>query len=41
MEPYAYVQLSRNSLNRRKRKSNGNQFKSIANKSKKKGKAAK
>jgi ribosomal RNA-processing protein 12 len=41
MEPYAYVQLSRNSLNRRKRKNNGNQFKSISNKSKKKGKAGK
>lgn len=40
MEPYAYVQLSRNNLNRRKRKNNGNQFKSISNKSKK-GKAGK
>lgn len=37
-EPYAYVQLSRNSLNRRKRKAAGSQFKSIANKSKKKNK---
>jgi ribosomal RNA-processing protein 12 len=38
-EPYAYVQLSRNSLNRRKRKGAG-QFKSISKKSKggKKGK---
>ena len=32
-EPYAYVALSRNSLNRRKRKG-GNQFKSISKKSK-------
>lgn len=38
-EPYAYVALSRNSLNRRKRKG-GSQFKSISQKSKggKKGK---
>jgi ribosomal RNA-processing protein 12 len=35
-DPYAYIQLSRNSLNRRKRKAAGSQFKSIANKSKKK-----
>lgn len=33
-EPYAYVALSRNSLNRRKRSKAGNQFKSISNKSK-------
>lgn len=35
-EPYAYIQLSRNALNRRKRKAAGNQFKSMAGKSKKK-----
>lgn len=35
-EPYAYIQLSRNSLNRRKRKAAGSNFKNIANKSKKK-----
>lgn len=29
-EPYAYVALSRNSLNRRKRGKSGNQFKSIS-----------
>lgn len=40
VEPYAYVQLSRNALNRRKRKNNSTQFNSIVNKSKK-GKAAK
>jgi ribosomal RNA-processing protein 12 len=39
-EPYAYIQLSRNALNRRKRKNNGNQFKGVAQKSKKKGKKA-
>lgn len=39
-EPYAYVALSRNSLNRRKRSKGVNQFKGISNKSKgKKGKA--
>lgn len=38
VEPYAYVQLSRNALNRRKRKNNANQFNTIVNKSKK-GKA--
>ena len=37
-EPYAYIQLSRNNLNRRKRKAAGSQFKGIANKSKKKNK---
>lgn len=36
-EPYAYIQLSRNSLNRRKRKSGTDQFKNVAKKSKKKG----
>ncbi len=35
-EPYAYIQLSRNSLNRRKRKMSTNQFKNISKKSKKK-----
>jgi ribosomal RNA-processing protein 12 len=34
-EPYAYIQLSRNSLNRRKRKMASNQFKSAAKQSKK------
>lgn len=39
-EPYAYVALSRNSLNRRKRSKAANQFKGISNKSKgKKGKS--
>lgn len=33
-EPYAYVALSRNSLNRRKRGKSGNQFNSITKKSK-------
>lgn len=33
-EPYAYVALSRNSLNRRKRGKIGSQFKNISNKSK-------
>ncbi|KAG5671610.1 hypothetical protein PVAND_001803 [Polypedilum vanderplanki] len=37
-EPYAYVQLSRNSLNRRKRKAAGSNFKNIAKKNKKKSK---
>lgn len=35
-EPYAYIQLSRNSLNRRKRKAASNQFKSVTKKNKKK-----
>lgn len=39
-EPYAYIQLSRNALNRRKRKAAGNQFKNIAKKSKKKARKA-
>lgn len=39
-EPFAYVALSRNSLNRRKRSKGGNQFKSISNKSKGKKKKA-
>jgi ribosomal RNA-processing protein 12 len=34
-EPYAYIQLSRNSLNRRKRKAAGSNFKNIAKKNKK------
>jgi ribosomal RNA-processing protein 12 len=37
-EPYAYIQLSRNSLNRRKRKAASNQFKGVTKKNKKKGK---
>lgn len=37
-EPYAYIQLSRNALNRRKRKAAVNQFKSVSKKSKKKSK---
>lgn len=40
-EPYAYVALSRNSLNRRKRTKGGGQFKSISNKSKGGGKKRK
>lgn len=36
-EPYAYIQLSRNALNRRKRKSAVNQFKTVSKKAKKKG----
>lgn len=39
-EPYAYIQLSRNSLNRRKRKAAGSSFKNIAKKSKKKSRKA-
>lgn len=39
-EPYAYVALSRNSLNRRKRPKAGSQFKNISNKSKGKKKKA-
>lgn len=37
-EPYAYVSLSRNSLNRRKRTKSGNQFKNISKKGKSKKK---
>lgn len=40
-EPYAYVALTRNSLNRRKRPKGGGQFKSISNKSKGGGKKRK
>lgn len=40
-EPYAYVALSRNSLNRRKRSKDGNQFKNISKPSKGGGKKRK
>ncbi|CRL05121.1 CLUMA_CG017972, isoform A [Clunio marinus] len=40
-EPYAYVALSRNALNRRKRSKMGNQFKNIAKKSKENKKSSK